>query len=669
MDIPGFKLGRQYAEGPFCKGYNALNLSNHKTVNIQVFDNALLDSQAFVDEFREITTRLAGTSIGIMTPILQAEISEQACYVISEYFPTPQQLPAAPPALSRAQVLTFAQLMAQTLDQLHQAGLAHGSIELSALDFRASDTLVLRPPILQRVIPMLRPKAITSLDPVQRRYLAPEAVEQLTPATDYFALGVLTYQLMFDSFPFDGDTGGRLETDAFKGEHKDLEAFFWQLLAADVRDRIQSLAQFTAALQQCGVEIADKAPSAFKRTQGRGAVSAHGQTASPSAFKWLLPASGLAVAALAGGLYWFLPGEAARTQPQQPVRSEMSAANTAGGETEPALPATASATQQPAETSPELENLYQQALAQIETNPQAALVSVDALLKQKPSHIKAMRLKLRIEREISVSATIATAERQMQEQKLLQPSGDNAYESYLLLADMLSADDERVRRGFNRIAAAYHDMAENMFEQDLLDQAGKYVELGLSVSEKYPPLVDLRMRIDERTKTLERKRRQARLRQEQRQQQKAQRQLESREQQREAEALARQQQARQQAEEKAQEQAQSAQQITMQLAREQSKQSRVNALLASANDYLNRNELTLNNIMSAHRDYEALIKIDSVNPQVKRLQKDLIDAYSILGNRENNEALYTLALQALEQGVQMSPQDKKKMQIRAQLAR
>jgi serine/threonine protein kinase len=660
LNIPGFKLGRQYASGHYCKFYSALNLSDHKTVTIQVFDNSLLMSRSFVDHFREITGKLAGARFGIMTPVLQAEISNQTCYVISEHFPAPQQLPTTPPSLTRDQVMQFALQLAQTLDQLHKAGLVHGGIEYSSLHLRAPDQLILRPVALQRAIPMLRSMTFKSLEPVQRLYLAPEASEALTPASDFYALGVLLYQLIVNPSLLDTAAAGLPETWPLEGEHQDLEPFFRHQLAANASDRIQSFDQFISALEPCGLELPLTAPAPAKTTHGQRHEVDAGETASRTASKWILPAAGLTLAALAGTLFLTSPGEETS---ELPDATEIAASDTAKVETDTVEQAPTPAKEQPAETSPNLTSLYQQALNQEELDPEAALQSVNLVLEQQPEHLEASRLKQRIERELSTRALIATAERQLQELKLLQPSGDNAYESYLTLADMLSADDERVRRGFTRIAAACHDQAENLFERNLLDKAQEYVELGLSVTTDYPPLLNLRIRINEQKSALARKKRLARLERQRREQR-----LDKQRQQ-EAQKRLLEQQQREALERQEEEQALKAEQLARQQEARQMQQARVEALLISANGYLNSGELSLENVFSAHRDYEELHKLDHINPDVSQLRKDLIEAYSILAIRQNSDELYQLALQALEQGVQLNPRERRKLKIRSQLSR
>ena len=668
MKIPGFKLGRQFADGPYCKAYNALNLSNHKTVNVQVFDPYLATNQTFWDQFREITGKLAGASFGIMTPILQAEISPQACYVVSEYFPSPQQLPSKPLNLNRYQVLQFAMQLAETLDQIHKIGLVHGAIEYSALYFKTPGQLMLRPVSLQRVIPLLRSSMLESLDQTQKIYLAPEAGEGLTPATDFYALGVLLYQLIFDTVLLDTDASRVPAAWSFIDEHLDLSFFFKALLTADASRRVHNFDQFRAALQQCGVELPETVPNPYKAEEVQRYQRDGGEGASSAVAKWAVPAAGLAVVSVTGALFWSLLREEAQAKPDLPADTvKIVASDPATGKKGSVQQLTALAPKGPVRTFPNLENLYRQALAQTETSPKAALMTINVVLNQKPDHFAALKLKQQIEQELWVRSIIDTAERQLQELKLLQPTGDNAYESYLILAEKLSADDERVRNGFARIAAAYHARAESVFEKDQLDKALEYVELGLSVEAEYPPLLELRVSINDRKKSLERElqlaqqERQRRLeQQQQRQQQREVRQSQHQlEQQRQAETLMR----------NLEEQARKAEQQAKQREAEQASRARVAALLMSADGYLNNGNLSLDNVFAAHRDYEELRKLDSANIEASRLKRDLMEAYTILANRENNDELYNVALQALEQGVQLDPQDRRRLQIRLQLSR
>ncbi|MGD9170967.1 MAG: hypothetical protein PVI97_13030 [Candidatus Thiodiazotropha sp.] len=768
MDIPGFKLGREFANGKYCKGYNALNLSNHKTVYIQVFDSSLVANQTFSSQFRYVTSKLVDASFGIMTPILQADISNQACYVVSKYFPSPQQLSATPPTLTRYQALQFALQLAQTLDQLHNTGIVHGGIEYSSLYFKAPDQLMLKPVILQRVLPILRPVTLRSLERVQKRYLAPEANEGLTPATDFYALGILLYQLIFGSVPIDKTDSKLLEEWRFAGENRDLKDFFRELLAPDPDRRIQSLDQFTEALQQCGIDLAELAPSVSKTTNPHHHKTKDGEKASRSYSKWIVLTAGLAVVALTGTLILLPAPDDAQQRPVLRDASEVVAsADTTNIEKKPIkLSPTATISKiERVESSPSVESLYQQALSQMETNPEAALQKLDVALRQKPGDIASLKLKDQIEEELEVRSLLNTAEQQLKELKLLQPSGDNAYESYQTLAEKVSSDDQRVRSGFTHIAATYHSLAENLFKEELFDKALEQVDLGLSVKHDYSPLLKLRVAINEHKHELQRKlklaqleknskreqhdllKKQQQLLQEQRllkqkqsalelkhrqeeqanklaqqaeqqdkksaqqavkQDKKAAQQTEKHDikaaqqavqqdkkaaqqtekqainaaQQNEQQAIKAAQQNEQQAIKAAQQneqqaikaaqlaekQAEKAVQQAEELEMESFKQAKVDALLTSANDQLKNGRLTLKKVFAAHLNYDELQKLNSTSQKVTELKKALINAYMLLADRHTSDKLYKSAIQAIEQGIQMRPEDRKQLQIKSQLS-
>ena len=734
MNIAGFQLGRQVTDGQFCKGYNAINLSNSKTVNIQVFDPSLLSNESFVKQFREVTHLLEVNNCGIMVPILQAEISQQSCYVIYDYFPNPQQLPPLPRDLTLDKVITLGLQLAQTLDHLHKFGVVHGGIENSSVYFLTNGSPALRPLMMQRVLPSLWPLTYDNLELKQRLYLAPEAKEKLSPATDFYALGVLLYQLLFDS-PVTDDADcvqmekylQSIDQQSFEGISKNLDFFvsarkhrtenrsvydihedssteltlqsrkktifrgaldingtnltplFAGLLSPEAANRIHNYSQFASALQQCGIElpdIANTAGSGDRKINTRQDKESLNRTG----VKWILTAAAMLATAVIGAVFFLLP--------ENPVDVEVAVSNVPAALTSttpssskiPALNQSADeVNKKPNNVKPQgIESLYQQALAQVEFNAGAALMSVNVILREAPDHSGALKLKRQIEENIEARSIIDRAEKQLAELKLVKPRGDNAYDSYQALAVKLSLDDDRVQQGFTHIAAAYFKQAEYLFQHDALDKAKQNVELGLYVKADYRPLIELGRQINDREIEKEKERNQkltiARLEKKQlidqqqiqlqqelkRKKEEQQRELE---QQRLSEELKQRQQA--QAEAEARKNAQLSQQQEEQKARD----IKINNLLSSANGYLSRGQLKLDAVFAAHRDYEELSQLDGENKQVSRLKQDIIDAYSMLAGRYNDDELIAQALSQIEQGIQMSEQDRKKLEVRSRYLR
>jgi serine/threonine protein kinase len=507
MEVPGYKLGSHYEREQYYQSYSALNLNNHKTVNIQFFNPALVANQVFRSQFKKITKMLVGRNIGVMTSVLQTEVSDRACYVITEHYFCPQQISSTTLKLTRHEVLQFALQIAQTLDELHKIKLVHGGIELSSLCFKSRDILVLKPPMLHRVIDILRPMTFKSLTKAQRQYLAPEANKGLTPATDFYALGILIFQLLFGV-----DSGDAVfsspQNHLLNSEHKDLEYLFRKLLTGDVGQRVQNIVQFKAALQQCGVELPDKPAFSNKAIFPNQIKLKEVEPTSGSNIKWIITGVGLAVVALAGTLFFMLPREHMLTDyllsdSERNEDSEISKFEKKPVKQTPVLAKSEAKSEHPVTTAG-FDKLYHQAINQIDINPKMALLIIKVALKYQPQNADALNLKQQIERQIESDTILEVAEKQLTEGQLTSPKGNNAYESYQALAKVLSPGDERVRTGLTKIAAAYYALSENELEKNQLEKALEYVDLGLSVRADYSQLLMLRSSIIEQQALLER---------------------------------------------------------------------------------------------------------------------------------------------------------------------
>ncbi|MET0042663.1 MAG: hypothetical protein ABW100_04005 [Candidatus Thiodiazotropha sp. 6PLUC3] len=469
MEVPGFKLGRRYDFGQHYQSFSALNLKNHKTVDIQLFNPSLVANQTFKTQFKKISQKLIDSDFGIITPILHAEISDDVCYVITEHHACTEKIPSTGLNSKKSQVLQIALKISESLAALHKLRLVHGGLDLSALCFKSPDLLILKPPKLQLVIPLLRQTTFKAMTPAQRQYLAPEAYDDLTPATDYYALGVLAYQLLL----------------------------FMQLLTEDPRKRIQSHEQFKAAIQRCG-NANPASKSFYNRVATKVIPKAKGAVkTSNSLWSWMIPATGIAVTALAGTIFFSLTHEA-KLQNRLPELERESVAET-GDFDKNGLDQTPSVSNTDhRRTSVGFNKLIQSALTQSETSPKTALRIINVALKQKPDDADAISLKQRIEQQIEIDSIFEDAEFLLSNMQLLTPEGDNAYEAYQTLARLLSPDDERVLEGFTRIAVIYYALAENELGNNQLDKALAYIDLGLSVKSEYPQLLQLRSSIIER---------------------------------------------------------------------------------------------------------------------------------------------------------------------------
>ena len=268
MNISGYQLGRQVAAGRFSTVYNALNLDNSRTVTVQVFSPSLTANEEFCDQFKATVNKLSGHRFGILTPVIGAMVGDEECYLITDYFPCPEQGPSELPDLNVKQVLKIGLSIASTLNQLHDVGLIHGGVERNSVVIPSAENPLLSPIDLLRVLPASRLSTMASMSLEQLQYLAPEAEHELTAATDFYALGVLLYQLICKRSPFPAHDAASLlrqkstpDSIAIKNHHKHLQPLFRGLLAADKSDRIQNLQAFEQALADCLIQLQKTADS------------------------------------------------------------------------------------------------------------------------------------------------------------------------------------------------------------------------------------------------------------------------------------------------------------------------------------------------------------------------------------------------------------------------
>jgi hypothetical protein len=395
-------------------------------------------------------------------------------------------------------VLEIGVQIAQTLDKLHKLNLIHGGVELNSLCFKSQNTLVLKPPLLQRAIDEIQPAPSDSVSLTERQYLASEANNGLTPATDFYELGILIYQLLFGLDTIDKFDSDTIEKHIIKSEHKNLAYLFKELLNRDAGQRIHSADQFTAALEHCGFVLKDKTSldnQAISNQQNDKAIAK--KAASRSILKWGIPAIGVTAAAITGAFFFLLPQDEVKVEmaPISSIANE--AVNTSKTEITIGTINRASAGPAKVEGVTGFNKLYDQALDQIKINPKVALMIIEVALKYRPENIEALNLKNRIELQIEIETLLDAAENQIMEGHLVNPKGDNAYETYQNLAKLLSPDNEHVLKGILNIADIYYALSEDALENNQLEKALEYADLGLLVKADYTKLQALKSRIIE----------------------------------------------------------------------------------------------------------------------------------------------------------------------------
>ncbi len=658
MNLPGYKLGKRTHVERHCEFLNAWHLDDGHLATVQVFSPRLNANKSFRTQFHNITEFLRDKTFGVITPVRSSGVYDDRCCVIHDYFPGFEQAARAMPRYPVHELLISGLKLAATLTQLHKNGLVHGSVENGSIALQDNNHAMLGPIALQRLLPSLRSEALAGLSVSQRRYLAPEAEHALTSATDFYALGVALYRLLFGQPPFAADDPAELRRQKLAGapplpdgELRILQPLFDRLLNTDPNRRISNLLHFRQCLLDCGVSLQPNrdpvrplADTILTRAVDHAGPPVERPAPEPRRHHVLRPLAPLAMLPLALAAYWIWPSGPASSRPT-PVPEERSAA--------PATAVTAKASKRTEMVDLQrAEMLYKEAQQHFrDRSLGSALMATNNALKEDPGHSGATILKNTVIRELELQPLVKRARQQLEAGRLVDPAGDNALESYRQLALLLPADDARAQQGMQAIARKYLEQADQEFANQRLNAAAQSVERGLAIVPEFASLLDLQAAIDSQQRQRTRQAEQQRL--------EAERQLAER---RRSEALARvrrEKEAQQLALQRQQQEQQAlARQREERLRRIEENRDKVNRLLTSARSYLVSNRLNLHTINVAREDYvEAHRLAEDQDQRVALLGRDIIQAYVDLAQTRINNYSYDIAEQALAQALTIDRSD------------
>jgi eukaryotic-like serine/threonine-protein kinase len=223
-------------------------------------------------------------------------------------------------AQSPEQVLTWLEQTARALDAAHAKGVVHRDVKPANLLLDREGNVHVADFGIASAAGM---DSLTMTGTVlgTAGYLSPEQAqgERATPASDRYALGVVAYELLSGSRPFEADSP-TAEAAAHvnapippisrgTGLPRELDAVFQRALAKDPAQRFRTGVELVAALRAA---FADAAGST---RQMRPAPVGPVRSASPARPVWLLLAALLAFGAVAGGLlaYGLTRGDGGKT--------------------------------------------------------------------------------------------------------------------------------------------------------------------------------------------------------------------------------------------------------------------------------------------------------------------------------------------------------------------
>ncbi len=457
IKIPGYKIHREIDSSDYCRSYSAIQLSTGKTMVVSIFSHSATEYASFKSFFNDIDTKIAKKVFGVIAPIKEFIKTQNHTYIISDLLSNSCQQVYKDKEADVESLLEQIYKIALSINLYHQVGFYHGGISLDNIFHDGDNILTLGLAAFNQNFSNFDNETENDLN--KESYQAPEKEISQSKSRDYYALGVVLYELIFKQKPFIAIS--KVELDQLKKEaviiipnpnYDHLKPLFSALLNPNPEKRISSADEFKHVSLLSNIHL--KNISFHIKTLGKANSEPEflvEETINTSAIpKYAYILSSILIASIAIGFYLFSTSnkekrKTIQVHAEQLIKKKpesstsLVSADTNNSEFDSLIPAA------------------KDALAN--KKKEASLMSINQALIIKPNNKKALFIKPAIEDELKINAIIQQANQQILNGNLISPKNDNAIATYNKLQDILPKGDTRAQRGIEKISNTYHRLA------------------------------------------------------------------------------------------------------------------------------------------------------------------------------------------------------------------
>jgi serine/threonine-protein kinase PpkA len=206
LEIPGYTIRRQLAEGGMATVYLAVQTSLDRPVALKVLKNT--DNPAFSSRFLEEGRTVAALAHPNIVTIYDVGIVGDIHFISMEYVDGGDLEARIRQGLSPVQAVEITRQLAACLKFVHQRGIVHRDIKPGNVLFRRNDT-----PLLTDfgIAKQLQNDSRLTQDGTaigSPYYLSPEQSkgEEVDARADIYSLGILVFEMLAGHRPFEGKT-------------------------------------------------------------------------------------------------------------------------------------------------------------------------------------------------------------------------------------------------------------------------------------------------------------------------------------------------------------------------------------------------------------------------------------------------------------------------------
>lgn len=494
-DIPGYRIIRKLGAGGMATVWLAEQTKFERQVALKVMSPALGADPSFRERFvreAKIVARLSHPHI-----VAVHDVGEHAghVYMAMEYHTGGDLKARIRAGVTPVEAARVVSEIARALALAHEKGVIHRDIKPDNILFRGDGSAVLTDFGIAKQGDTKTQFTQTGMVVGTPKYMSPEQARghPLQPESDLYALGVLFYEALTGSAPFQAEDSIALAIKHIKDPPpplpsplKRLQPFVSRLMAKSPSDRFHSGTEVAEALEQI---VASGALKGLPATPGAGGGEAATRQSSAISgprglsvnverkdmARYGLVAAGLVL--VGGTAAWFLFGSVEDAT----VPADVGVADVAVEE--PVAPEEPAASTDVVPEGPEDATLPEEPAAVAETPPpapQPPAPVVPATPPAKPA--------------VDVRGLLGSAETALSEGRLAAPPGDNALEYY---RKVLAAEprNKAASAGLRRIADRLVERIDAALARGDRSQASDYLRIAERVVPNYGPVADAATRI------------------------------------------------------------------------------------------------------------------------------------------------------------------------------
>jgi serine/threonine protein kinase len=431
VEIDGYTIEKKLGTGSIASVYLAINLATGEQVALKVHIPELSNDPEFQKHFLTYSSSVRTLSHKNYLTIYEVGVSNGHCFIAMQYIDVaPLSQNVLSQQRAKDQLIQLTQEIANALGYLHDQGFVHRRTKLSNLFLLENGHVILSEVEIARGIIENEATHLVKDTIVYVRYVSPERIQgrKSDNRTDFYCFGLTLFELLLGSLPYESEDPEEQRRLHLEGEIPKLPApnqryqtLIDQLLAKNPQYRIATNKQFLNVARESGL-LAAKHSFAQAAT-----VASTPPEASPVAEKKssaLVPALVVGGVAIAGAIFFL--GQSDKTKLK----------NT-----------TEETTQSPSEP-------YN---FDGDTGDEVIVPTVDMA---------------------QVNALLAKAKEQVDSGNRVSPEGNNAYESYQSVLELVANDE--AESGLQEISQYYYQQALNSKELGNFAESQRYIDLGRS---------------------------------------------------------------------------------------------------------------------------------------------------------------------------------------------